>query len=115
MGAGFALYYLTVGRLVLKLNQKLALLIKKIIRRAFSLIIYPARALIRAIISLYHLTIGKIIGKIIRKIKIAREQKKAAEHTEPEADASACGKEDFVYVDGKIGYQRNGRISFGRK
>lgn len=111
---GFLLYYVTVGRLILRLNEKLTAFMKKSFKKAVHIIFIPIHALCKVLISLYHLTIGKIIGKIIRKIKTAREMKKALPEIANTDEEASCGKEDFVYVDGKTGYQRTGRINFGR-
>jgi hypothetical protein len=115
MGLGFLIYAVTLGRLVSKINIWLAKTMKKAIRSVIRLIALPVRKAVHAIISLYHLTIGAFIGKIIRKI-VALHEKKIAEGIEGgESPVPDGGREDFVYVEGKIGYQRNGRISFGRK
>jgi hypothetical protein len=108
MLAGFLLYYLTVGRLVLKLSVRLAKTIKSLLLWVLKLLWRPFFSLQRGIISLYHLTIGKILGTIKSKKRIAQERRKATECKE--AAALPQGKEELVYVNGKTGYKREGRI-----
>ncbi|MBQ8408865.1 MAG: spore cortex biosynthesis protein YabQ [Clostridia bacterium] len=110
---GFLAYYLTLGRLVLRLSERLVALVKALLKKLFFILLLPLRAICRAIISLYHLTIGKILGKIKEKIKTAREKRAELAAQTVQAEDSACGKDDLVYVDGKTGYKREGRISFG--
>ena len=113
MAAGFLLYYHTVGRAVLKLSKMLVKALKRLIKRLFAIAIRPIRAIWRLIISVYHLTIGRFLGKIKERVKSAREKRARTEIEEQSAgDGQPCGKEDLVYVDGKAGYKREGRISF---
>ena len=113
MLAGFLLYYLTVGRLVLKLLVRLTKAIKSLLLWVLKLLWRPFFSLHRGIISLYHLTIGKILGTIKSKIKVARERRKAPQCEE--AVALPPGKEELVYVNGKTGYKREGRIRLPSK
>lgn len=115
MTGGFLIYYFTLGRLVLKLSRRVTSFLKKIIRRAAILAVKPIKKLLDGIISLYHLTIGKIIDKIIEGSKKKREEKQSADEGENEPCVADLGKEGFVYVDGKTGYRRQGRISFGSR
>lgn len=113
MLAGFLLYCLTVGRLVLKLSVRLTKAIKSILLWMLRLLCRPIFCLWRAIISLYHLTIGRFLGTIKSKIKVARERQKAPQCEE--AVALPPGKEELVYVNGKTGYKREGRIRLPSK
>ena len=114
LGAGFALYYFTVGTVVLKFSRFAVRLLKKVVKKAFSLLIFPVKKLFFALIALYRLTIGKFLGKIIEEIKISKQNKKKTEDTENLTEENdSGGEEEFVYVDGKIGYKKQGRISFG--
>ncbi len=115
MMGGFLLYYFTLGRLILNLNRKLISFFKKLIWRFVILMRKPIKKTFGGIILLYHLTIGKIIDKIIEDRKEKREEKQNAEESEDEPCPVGCGKEGFVYVDGKTGYRRDGRVSFGSR
>lgn len=114
---GFLIYYLTLGRLVLKISRALTAFVKRVFARLFGIILYPIKWLFGAIISLWHLTIGKIIGKIIVSLRNADKKRKNAVPDEGEAEVESeneTREEDFVYVDGKKGYRKEGRISFGK-
>ncbi len=113
MTGGFLLYYFTLGRLVLKLSRKVTRVLKKLIRCVAIWALKPIKKLFEGIISLYHLTIGKIIDKIIEDSKKKKEEKQSADESEDKPCDVKCGKEGFVYVDGKTGYRRDGRVSFG--
>ncbi len=115
MTGGFLLYYFTLGRLVLKLSRKVTNVLKKLIRRVAICALKPIKKLFDGIISLYHLTIGKIIDKIIEDSKKKKEEKQSADESEDMPCDAECGKEGFVYVDGKTGYRRDGRVSFGSR
>lgn len=115
--AGFLVYYLTLGKIVVSLSEKIAAFIKKAVKKLLHLLLYPLRAIWKGIILLYHLTIGKILGKIKEKMQIARkrrETKMLALKAASEDENAPCGKDDLAYVDGKTGYKREGRISFGQ-
>ncbi|MBE6583405.1 MAG: hypothetical protein E7649_00295 [Ruminococcaceae bacterium] len=115
MLGGGALYYLTLGRLVLKINVKLAKHIKKIIRWLVGKLIMPFKAIISLIIKLYHLTIGKVIGKIISVICARREQRKnVANKAMPRLPEYS--EEEACKDVKKYRYKEQGRISFaGRR
>lgn len=109
---GFLAYYFTLGRLILALNRKITGKIKKALIAALPHLLKPVKLIFGRIILLYHLTIGKIIDKIIEGRK-KRKESLADEKTQ--AEDAECGKEDFVYVGGKTGYRRVGRVSFGQR
>jgi hypothetical protein len=116
LAAGFALYYVTVGRLVLKLERIVISLIKRILKKTVSLLLRPTKMALRWLIFLYHLTIGKIIGKIKEVWRLSRLRKRNANMETPEDSGEKIeGKEDLVYVDGRTGYRKSGRVSFGGK
>ncbi len=115
MTGGFLLYYFTLGRLVLKLSRKVTSVLKKMLRRLAIWALKPIKKLFDGIISLYHLTLGKIIDKIIEDSKKKKEKKQSADEGENEHCVADLGKEGFVYVDGKTGYRREGRVSFGSR
>ena len=115
MAIGFLLYYFTLGRAVLALNSKIIALLKKVLRKLKPHIIKPLKLILGRIIFFYHLTIGRIIDKIISDRKNKDYKDKIASEDVSDADDSKCGKEDFVYVDGKAGYKREGRVSFGQR
>lgn len=109
---GILLYYFSIGRLMLRVSEAVVNFIKKVLRRVAKILAVPFVWVGRRAIFLFHLTIGKFIGKI--KDRRARKKARAEiDLVEKEAPDSG-GKEEFVYVDGKNGYKRDGRISFGR-
>jgi len=111
LAVGALLYYFSIGRLVLKVSEAAVNFVKRAVRRAVRILAMPFVWVGRGLIFLFHLTIGKFIGKI----KERRAQRKKRDKIEPD-EAIALegdGKEEFVYVDGKNGYKRDGRISFG--
>jgi len=111
LAVGALLYYFSIGRLVLKVSEAAVNFVKRAVRRAVRILAMPFVWVGRGLIFLFHLTIGKILGKI----KERRAQRKKRDKIEPD-EAIALegdGKEEFVYVDGKNGYKRDGRISFG--
>lgn len=78
----------------------------------------PVKKAVKGIIYLYHLTIGKIIGKIKEEWRHSRAKKRERAQEEFEALSDGVlsdGKEDLVYVDGRTGYRKSGRVSFGGK
>lgn len=108
---GALLYYFSIGRLVLKVSEAVVGFIKKAMRRVARILTKPFILAGRGLIFVYHLTIGRIVGKIKDK---RAQKKKCAEIDVVEASAlDDGGKGEFVYVDGKNGYKRDGRISFG--
>ena len=114
--AGFLIYYFTLGRLVLKLSAILVKAIKKAVSKVVRLVLIPIKRILLTVISLYHLTIGKILGKIRLMILQCREKRRKGREeltVLPIEDDRAEGKEDFVYVDGRTGFKKCGRISFG--
>ena len=112
MISGGALYYFTVGRLTLKLGDKLARMIRRIAGGVIRFVLAPLRAIFYFVLKIYHLTIGKIIGKIICVMRTRRQAGKAASD-----DAAAVPqniqKENNEDVT-KYRYEREGRISFGQ-
>ena len=108
---GFLAYYFTLGKLILGLNRKIADKIKRALILAARCLLKPIKFIFGRIILLYHLTIGKIIDKIIEGIK---KRKQSVSEDIPAEDGE-CGREDFVYVGGKTGYRRDGRVSFGQR
>ena len=109
---GFLAYYFTLGRIILRLNRKIMRKIKKALAAAMPYLLRPVKFMFGRIILLYHLTIGKIIDKIIEDRKKRSESEAEQDISDEDAE---CGKEDFVYVGGKTGYRRVGRVSFGQK
>ena len=112
LALGFIAYYFTLGRLVLFLSRKAVKILWRVMRFAAKVVRVPISFIFKGIISLYHLTIGKIIGKIISKIRTKKNKPESETEQEPEC-TDGGGKEDFVYVEGKIGYRRTDRINFG--
>ena len=110
MLGGAAIYYFTISRLTVKITKPIIRTAKKLLRKVLNIIIYPFGMIFRGVISLYRLTIGKIIGKIIRRVKESRNLPRLEKAPN---DCKECGKEDLVYVNEKIGYEKAGRISFG--
>lgn len=111
MLSGGAAYYLTLGRLTLKIGDATARFIKRAVWRVIKLILVPVRAIFSLIIKLYHLTFGKVIGKIISERKRRKEALRAA--LSPPADLiEKTQKENETNVT-KRRYEREGRISFG--
>lgn len=108
---GFLTYYLTLGRLILGLNRKITGKIKKAAAVVTPRLLKPIKFIFGRIILLYHLTIGGIIDKIIEDRK---KHGTALAEGDGSDDEGECGKEGFVYVDGKAGYRRDGRVSFGQ-
>ena len=114
LAIGFAVYYFTFGRLMLKISAFTVRLLKKWLKLLVKCICFPIRQILRAIISLYHLTFGRIIGKI--KVAVRRWMKKsAAEANVAEFTEKDGGKEDLICTDGKYRYRKEGRICFGRR
>ncbi len=114
MAAGFLFYYFTLGSVVLKLNKKLTDIIKKILGRVARAAAKKASGAVGGIISLYHLTIGRIFDKILDSVKHGSEKKQES-LSDVEVGEDERGEEDVVYVDGGKGYRREGRISFGKR
>lgn len=118
MAIGFVIYYFTLGRLILKLNSSIVSFIKKLLNKLVALMLLPVKKAVKGIIYLYHLTIGKIIGKIKEEWCLSRAKKRECAQEEFEALSDGVlsdGKEDLVYVDGRTGYRKSGRVSFGGK
>ena len=112
LAIGFLFYYFTLGRLVLFLNKKIVKLTMRVFMWLAKVLRVPLSFALKGIISLYHLTIGKIIGKIKDKIR-TKKKLPNLEQTGEDWDFEEGGKEDFVYVDKKAGYRRSDRINFG--
>ena len=118
MLSGLALYYFSIGRVTLALGQWLIgvmerclSFVKRLICRCLSflkrLLAVPINAFCRAIIYIYHLTIGKIVVKIKGKIIASRERRNAKE-----CPASGVGEEEQNEEDSERPYKKYGRISF---
>ena len=111
LAVGFVAYYFTLGRAVLFLSRKAVKLCRRAARRMIKVAAVPLSFIFKGIISLYHLTIGKIIGKIKERFKV-RKNKPQEESEQLPNTVSDGRKEDFVYVNGKTGYRRTDRINF---
>ena len=61
---------------------------------------------------LFQNQITSIIDKII---EVRKKRKAALAESEISDEGGESGKEGFVYVDGKAGYRREGRVSFGQR
>lgn len=118
---GLFLYYISIGKLVLRLNARVVILlgkacraivalVKRICRAVAVLISVPLSFVKRFFIFLYHLTIGKIVGKI-KEERILRAQRRAAKRKSDEPTERE--REEESEDAGRI-YRRDGRISFGR-
>ncbi len=112
MLGGGALYYFTLGRLVLKINIKLTRLVKKTLKWLYWIVTAPIRAIISLIIKLYHLTIGKVIGKIVSEVKRRQERRKQRSQTAVAALEPEYTKEEKNTDVTKYRYKGEGRISF---
>ena len=116
LALGFLVYYLTVGRLMLKVSAFLVKILKKAARGLIRLALAPIKLILRLIISLYHLTIGRIIGKIKVAVAASRQRRReAAVASIAETSEEAGGKEDLDFANGKHRYSKEGRIDFGRR
>ena len=109
---GGAAYYLTLGRLTIKIGMKLTRLIRKIAVRIIRLMSVPLRAIFYLIVKIYHLTIGKIIGKIVCVMKERRVKGKTAPRNDVALPQNIQKENDRDVT--KYRYEREGRISFGR-
>ncbi len=115
IGGGIA-YYLTLARLVLKLNIKLTRLIKKVLKWVWYALMKPVKAIISLIIKLYHLTIGKVIGKIVGDIRMRQEQQRRKAENESVAKLPENTNKETDRDVTKYRYKQEGRISFaGRR
>jgi hypothetical protein len=110
LAAGFALYYVTVGRLVLKLERVVISLIKRILKKTVSLLLRPTKMALRWLIFLYHLTIGKIIGRIKEGMLVKRLDGLFLEDARGDVEPSGSLSESL-----EKGYKKEGRVSFGGK
>ena len=118
MGGGLMLYRLTVGKLTEKPERAITTVIKKMLRKILKVALVPVRAIFSLYCRLYSLTIGRIIGKIKDRWQLSRVKRRENAENECEAPQSGVlsdGKEELVYVDGKTGYRKSGRVSFGGK
>lgn len=114
MGIGFLIYSLTLGYLVRMILFFLVKKLKIVLNFLLGLLLRPLKAMFFDVISLYHLTIGRFIGKIISGIIDSRRRRMLKRNSTVSVDeVTEKGEEDFVYVDGKIGYRKKDRISFG--
>ena len=104
---GLALYYFSFGRVTLVLSARFIALLKKIFAFAIRLVGVPLRAARRAIIFVYHLTIGKLIGKIKGRIIENRERRRMLEAPDEDGQREEAAKSE----EGRL-YRREGRIRF---
>ena len=108
---GGTCYYLTVGRLTLKIGIKISGFIKRAVAKLILLILVPLRVIFSLLFRLYYLTIGKVIGRIIYRRK-KRRQKHSA--TSPSMEALLIERQEETENNvTKNRYEREGRISFG--
>lgn len=112
MLSGGAIYYLTLGKLTLKLGVRAARLIRRIALGALRAVLVPFRAIFSLVAKIYHLTIGKIIGKIVYE-KRERQRARASANENAVALPQNMQKENDEDVT-KYRYEREGRICFGR-
>jgi hypothetical protein len=112
MAAGFGLYYFTLGKLLIPIIEKNVKAVKKLLYKVLRLLLFPIKKIISAIIALYRLTIGRILGKIKESMTLRKSAAKSAEAEASPKGSESGGEEEFVYVDGKNGYRKSGRISF---
>lgn len=125
MLCGFILYHFSLGKLVIKVSVIVTDILKKAVRKIICIIFIPTRALFRSLKYIYHLTIGKFVGKIITEVKHARtvrherrikKQAELSQAAPPDVSAQEDrSRGDFVYVDEKKAYKKEGRISFCKK
>ena len=112
MAAGFGLYYFTLGKLLIPIIEKTVKAVKKLLYKVLRLLLFPIKKIFSAIIALYRLTIGRILGKIKESLALRRIASKGGELEISSQGSELGGEEEFVYVDGKNGYRKSGRISF---
>lgn len=111
LAGGFCIYYFTLGRFLLFWNEKIVAAVKKVLVKMLGYVFRPIKKLFSVFIALYRLTIAGILGKIKDK-RSARSDIMGAQDVDLHAGDNLCGKEEYVYVDGKKGYKKSGRISF---
>jgi hypothetical protein len=110
---GLCVYYFTVGKLILKINARIARAVKKLVRALIKIILVPIRAIFCVFVRLYRLTIGKIIGKIKEREKMRRQKQNDATELIVAAYTAGDGEED---INARLsGYKKENRISFGYK
>lgn len=112
MLAGGAIYYLTVGRLTLKLEEKLVRILRRASIRALRLVLALMRPIFCFALKIYHLTIGKIIGKIVRVTRERRQRLKATANGVAALPQNIQKENDKDVT--KYRYEREGRICFGQ-
>lgn len=110
--AGFCLYYFTLGKYLLHLNEKVVLWMKRICIKAARLLLCPIKKIFCVFNALYRLTIGRILGKIKERINRHRKERLKSVEADLSVKEIVDGREEFVYVDGKRAYKKSGRISF---
>ena len=79
---GFLLYYLTVGKLVQKISEKLMRGVIFLIKKLIFILLMPFYMIFKGLFFIYRLTIGKIIAKIIMALKKRSEKRKSVLNTE---------------------------------
>ena len=106
---GLLIYRVTLGMLTSVLVERLANVVKRMMRWVFRMAILPFRVIKFLIVGLYALTIGKIIGRIKERIIIKRLkgafESEVCLGIEPPMRNESC----------ESAYKREGRISFGGK
>ena len=115
MAVGFLLYYFTLGRAVLALNKIITAFLRRRVYKLATFFHRRSSAMTRAIISLFHLTIGRIFDKIKDSTKSQEANEREGEIEANKASESERGKEGFVDVERGKGYRREGRVSFGKR
>ena len=114
MISGFALYYLSLGRLTIRLTDVFVRTLKKALGVVGRILFFPVKKIFLALFCLYRLTIGKIIGKIIREL-VRRNSRGATDAQDEKLPLeNGGGEEEYVYVGSKGRYRKSGRIDFGR-
>ena len=76
MAAGVLVYRLTLSRVAIFCERRVAVSVRRAIRGLMRLAGVPLAFICRRLISLYHLTIGKFLGKIRSRIKEASLRRK---------------------------------------
>ena len=115
MACGFLLYYFTLGRAILALNRKITAFLRGLILKIARALLRKASKATGGIISLYHLTIGKIFDKIKDGKSSGNANEREGENGNIDTSETERGKEGFVYVERGKGYRREGRVSFGKR
>ena len=114
MGAGLLCYRLTLGRILYKVENWAARIIKKVCRFALKVLLFPLKKIFSLLVKIYRLTIGKIIGKIMYRARMKKEKElKEREKECAEALLPESTREEENNADKYERYRKEGRISFG--